>query len=428
MNAPTPELARSRKAKTAVKALALVAGAALALSGCAAGDNSADSSSASPSSSQAAPDAKPLTLKIGTMLPQSGGLAFQGPAQEAGVALAVKDINEANLGITVDVTYRDSGDTTTDTANIAVTDLLSQGVTAIVGTASSGLTLSVIDRIAGAGVLMMSPAASSPQLSDYADDDMLWRTAPSDVLQGEVLANLIAAEGKQKLAMIVLNDAFGTSLAAVMKENFEAAGGKVVSEQLFNEGDSNFDAQISGTLAAKPDAIALITFEQVKIIAPTLIGSGFNSDSLYFVDANLADYSGDFKPGLLEGAKGTKGSPLVDTGFNDRLLELDPSLTDFAYAAESYDAVVTLALAALAAGDTSGTALKTKLQEISGGSGNGTKADTFADAAQIILDGGVVDYDGVSGPITFGDNGDITEANIDIFQYKHDNTYDLYTG
>ena len=62
-------------------------------------------------------------------------------------------------------------------------------------------------------------------------------------------------------------------------------------------------------------------------------------------------------------------------------------------------------------------------QEVSGGSGDGEKATDFASAAQIILDGGVVDYDGNSGPITFDENGDPTEATIGIFEYGADNKF-----
>jgi branched-chain amino acid transport system substrate-binding protein len=119
--------------------------------------------------------------------------------------------------------------------------------------------------------------------------------------------------------------------------------------------------------------------------------------------------------------------PGLDTAslgdFTDRLLEINPDLTEYAYAAESYDAVVLLALAALAANSTAGVDIASKLQEVSGGSGDGTKATDFASAAQIILDGGVVDYDGNSGPITFDDNGDPTEATIGIFQYDATNKF-----
>ena len=405
---------RSRSLKTILGGIAIVGASALVLSGCA---PAADTESSSG-------PREPLTLKIGTILPQSGTLAFLGPPEEAGVALAVKEINEADLGIQVEVEYRDSGDTTTDTATVSVTDLLSLDVSAIVGAASSGVSKTVIDQIVAAGVVQFSPANTSIDFTDYADDGLYWRTAPSDVLQGEVLGNQIAEDGVQNLGIIELNDSYGTGLTKKITETFEAAGGKVVASPLFNTGDTVFTTQISEVLAANPDAIALVTFDEAKIIVPALQGAGYTGP-LYFVDGNLADYSAVFAAGALDGDKGTL--PGLDTAklgdFTDRLLEVNPDLTDFSYAAESYDAVVLLALAALAANSTDGKAIASKLQEVSGGSGDGTKATDFASAAQIILDGGVVDYDGNSGPITFDENGDPTEATIGIFQYGPDNTY-----
>lgn len=405
---------RSRSLKSILGGIAVVGASALVLSGC-----------ATTETEEPAGPTEQLTLKIGTILPQSGALAFLGPPEEAGVALAVQDINDADLGITVEAVYRDSGDTTTDTATVSVTDLLSQDVSAIVGAASSGVSKTVIDQIVAAGVVQFSPANTSPDFTTYADDNLYWRTAPSDLLQGEVLGNLIAEDGAATLGMIVLNDAYGTGLAGALRATFEAAGGEVVAEELFNEGDTSFDAQISALTAAAPDAIAVITFDQAKVVVPGLVGAGYPGNQLYFVDGNLADYSADFAAGLVEGAKGTlPGLDIATLGnFQERLLEVDPELTEFSYAAESYDAVVLLALAALAAGSTEGADIAAKLQEVSGGSGDGEKATDFASAAQIILDGGVVDYDGVSGPITFDENGDPTEATIGIYQYGADNKF-----
>jgi branched-chain amino acid transport system substrate-binding protein len=406
---------RSRSLTSILGGIAVVGASALVMSGC------APAETAEP----AGPAAEQLTLKIGTLLPQSGTLAFLGPPEEAGVALAVKEVNEADLGITIEAIYRDSGDTTTDTATVSVTDLLSQDVTAIIGAASSGVSLTVIDQITDAGVLQISPANTSPAFTNYEDDGLYFRNAPSDLLQGEVLGNLIAADGAATLGMLVLNDAYGTGLAEALKTTFEAAGGEVVAEALFNEGDANFDAQISTVTAAAPDAIAIITFDQAKVVVPALVGTGYPGNQLYFVDGNLADYSADFEPGLVEGAKGTLPGLDVSTlgSFQDRLLEVDPALTEFSYAAEAYDAVILLALAALAAGSTDGADMAAKMQEISGGSGEGEKATDFASAAAIIADGGIVDYDGASGPITFDENGDPTEATIGIFEYAADNTY-----
>lgn len=405
---------RSRSLQSILGGMAVVGASALVLSGCAPAE-----------SNEPAGPAEDLTLKIGTILPQSGSLAFLGPPEEAGVALAVQEINEAGLSISVEAVYRDSGDTTTDTATVSVTDLLSQDVTAIVGAASSGVSFTVIDQITGAGVLQISPANTSPDFTTYDDGGLYWRTAPSDLLQGEVLGNLLAEDGAATLGLMVLNDAYGTGLAASISATFEAAGGEVVAEELFNEGDTSFDAQVSALTAANPDAIAIVSFDQAKVVVPALVGAGYPGAQLYFVDGNLADYSADFAPGLIEGAKGTLPGLDIDSlgSFRDRLLEVDPELTDFSYAAESYDSVILVALAALAAGSTDGADIASKMQEVSGGSGDGEKCTDFASCAQIILDGGIADYDGASGPITFDENGDPTEATIGIFQFGADNKY-----
>jgi ABC-type branched-subunit amino acid transport system substrate-binding protein len=419
----------SRSVRAAVTGVALFGVSALLLTGCSTGAAEPDASEAPAAASS---DVNPveagdraLDLKVGTILPQSGGLAFLGPPEEAGVNLAVEEINAAGLGIDIEAILRDSGDTTTDTATVSVTDLLSQDVSAIVGAASSGVSKTVIDQITGAGVVQFSPANTSADFTSYEDNNLYWRTAPSDILQGEVLGNLIAEDGNSTLGLIVLNDSYGTGLAEYTTTAFEAAGGEVVATSLFNEGDSNFAAQIAEVTAANPDAIALITFDQAKVITPALVGGGFPGDKLYFVDGNLADYSADFAPGLVEGSKGTL--PGLDTStlgdFTDRLLAIDPNLTDYSYAAESYDAVIMIALAAYAANDTSGEAIASYLQQVSGGTGEGTKVTDFASGAEALAKGEQIDYDGYSGPITFDENGDPTDATIGIYEFGADNKY-----
>jgi branched-chain amino acid transport system substrate-binding protein len=90
--------------------------------------------------------------------------------------------------------------------------------------------------------------------------------------------------------------------------------------------------------------------------------------------------------------------------------------------------VVLLALAALAAGSVESADIAAKLREVSGGEGGGTKCTSFAECADIINSGGVADYDGVSGPITFDENGDPTEAEIGVYIYGDDNTYTPFRG
>lgn len=135
-------------------------------------------------------------LKIGTLLPQTGSLAFLGPPEFAAAELAVQQINAAGgvNGSPVELINGDSGDTSTNVASQTVDRLISQGVDAIVGAASSSVTLSVIDKVTGANVVMVSPANTSIKLSDYPDNGLYYRTAPPDTLQGKVLGGPRAGE------------------------------------------------------------------------------------------------------------------------------------------------------------------------------------------------------------------------------------------
>jgi branched-chain amino acid transport system substrate-binding protein len=411
---------------------AILAASALVLSGCAAADDEAATTEETTSAA-----VESLALKIGTALPVTGNLAFLGPPEEAGVLLAQADINAAAAGIDLELVLGDSGDTDNKAYETEIPRLLNEGVSAIVGAASSGVSLQFIDQVTKeAGVIQISPANTSPTFTDYDDDGLYFRTAPSDVLQGEVLGNLLAADGHATVAMIVINDAYGTGLRDNATLAFEAAGGSVVSTPSYNVGDTNFTSQINEMLAEDPDAIVVLAFDETKTIVPALIDAGFSNSGLYFTDGNLADYSADFEAGLIEGSKGTLPGPPSDTisaDFKERANALwisngGEELTSWAYSTESYDAVVLLALAALAAGSTDSAEMAAKMSEVSGYTGGGTKCATFAECAEIINGGGVADYDGLSGGIALNEAGDPTETAIGVYQFDADNRPQTYLG
>ena len=403
-----------------VKASALTAAAALVLTGCTATEETCVFDE----------ESENLQLCLGTALPITGNLAFLGPPEEAGVYLAENEINSAGAGIELQMIFGDSGDTDNKAYETEVPRLLNSGVAGIIGAASSGVSLQFIDQVTGSGVIQFSPANTSADFTTYDDNGLYFRTAPSDVLQGEVLANQIAADGHEKIAMIVLNDPYGTGLRDRVTEVFEATGGEVLAAPTYNTGDTNFTSQINEVLAVDPDAIVLITFDEFKTIAPDLAAQ-YDASNFYLVDGNLSNYSEDFEAGLLEGAKGTQ--PGVDprdvVEFNDRMndywVELgnDDLNNVYSYGAESYDATILLALASLAADSTDSRAIADKLQEVSGGSGNGEKCTSFAECAEIINGGGVADYDGVSSPITFDEVGDPTEGSVIVYQFGSDNNF-----
>jgi len=421
---------RSRKS-TILGGIALVGASALVLAGCAGGGTGGEEPSES-----AAPGEE-LSLKIGTALPQTGNLAFLGPPEEAGVAYAQSVIEEyaETTGLSVEVVWGDSGNLDNKAYETEIPRILAEDPAAIIGAASSGVSLQFIDQVIGEGVILFSPANTSDQFTTYEDNGLYFRTAPSDVLQGEVHGNFVAEEGHQTLGMIVLNDAYGNGLAGYITEAFEAAGGEVVAAPTYNDGDTSFDAQISEVLAADPDAITVVSFDEAKTILPALMDRGFDPNNLYLVDGNMASYKDDFPAGLLEGAKGTYPGPTPEQvqEFIDGLDAFveesgDEPLKDYTYAPESFDALILLGLASLAAQSTDPAEIAEKLIEVSGGSGDGEKCESFEACADIILAGDVADYDGVSSPVTFNEVGDPTEGFINIYQYGADNTYTPFEG
>jgi len=365
------------------------------------------------------------TLTIGTLLPETGSLAFLGPPEFAGVTLGVQEMNAAGGVLDADVVQidSDSGDTSTNIAQQSVDTLLSQDVDAIIGAASSSVTLSVIDKITGACVVQVSPANTSTALSDYDDGGFYFRTAPSDVLQGRVLGDQVLADGYANVAILALQDAYGETLAEEATKAIEDGGGTVVFSEFYDPKATDFTAVIDSAKSASPEAVILIGFDETKTIVPQAVSRNFGPAQVpyYFVDGNLADYSADFDPGTLTGVKGTLPGADTDDEFKARLVEAyGEELTVFAYAAESYDAAILIGLAAEQAGDDSGEAIAANLQSVST---EGTKCTTFAECKELIANGEDIDYDGVSGPVEWAENGDPTAAFIGIYQYDDTNNY-----
>ncbi|MBP3977647.1 ABC transporter substrate-binding protein [Microbacterium sp. BLY] len=397
--------------------IALVSASALIIAGCSSTPN------AEPSDGGGEKPAADLTLKLGSLLPATGTLAFLGAPMEAGVQLAVNQINEADAGITIELTGADEGDLDNKAYETSITNLRNEGITAMVGAASSSVTKLILDGNAGADILTVSPSNTSPDFTGI--NPLYFRTAPSDLLQGEVLGNQIAEDGHKTLGIIYQNDPYGTGLFEAIKSTFESTGGEVVADASYNQGDGQFNAQVSEIAAANPDAVAVVSYEQFATIAPLLGNAGVDTSSLYLVDGNLKDWGSDISVNL-EGSKGTRAGAELPQDFLDQLNEVwtaegnDP-IDAVTYSAEAYDAVILMALAALKAGSVEGPDMAAEMIAVSGGEGDGEKCDNFADCAAIINDGGTPDYDGLSGEITFDENNDPKGAAIGVYEFDAEN-------
>ena len=293
------------------------------------------------------------------------------------------------------------------------------------------MSQTVIDKILGAGVIQFSPANTSTAFDEapYDGEDLYFRTAPSDILRGAVVANLLLQEGRQNVAIISTDDPYGTTLVDQIQTNVEAGGSKMsVDPQFFGSGSDNYDTQVQAIAGSQPDAIVVIAFNETVDIIPALTAAGVGPAAVpaYFVDGNTAEYNDDpadpedtaLPAGSLVGVKGTIPGAEAPEEFRQRLLTVDPNLNDFSYSAESYDATIITALAAIAA-DTDKADEVAK--EIPGVTKDGTKCTTFAECKELLEAGEDIDYDGISGPVELGSTGSPTAASIGIYAYDDQN-------
>ena len=357
-------------------------GAALGLSLVACGDDGDSGSDASDdeSSSAAAPteetsEAAPAftndkcaagatsadSFYVGGILPLTGNLAFLGPPAVAGVGLAVSDINAAGgvNGAKACHNVLDSGDSTDLSISTA-----SAG-TMVAAQAVGRHRRRVVQRVpqlrGHPGRRQDHPGLARQHvahLSGYSP--WYFRTAPPDTRAGQRAGHADQPGRLHQHRLPGVQRHLRHRLRDNVQETIEAAGGKCVygckgDGDEFPAGQTTFSAEVQAVTAAKPDAIVIIAFDETKSIVPELAASGWDMSKTYFVDGNLADYSADFEPGTLEGAQGTLPGQDPDQCFKDKLVAWYKSaqgedVKDFSYGAESYDATILSALAAVKGG------------------------------------------------------------------------------
>ncbi|GAA0487633.1 amino acid ABC transporter [Paractinoplanes deccanensis] len=394
---------------------AVLAATVLAVAGCSSGSDE-------PGNTPAATGGQG-PLKIGSVLPTTA-YAGAGEPLVAAVNLAFSDINEAGgvLGGKAELKQVDSTDNN-DTAGQAVDSLVTWGADVVVGAYGSGMTGAIVQKVVDSGAVQISGSNTSSKLTGI--NKQYFRTAPTDALEAAKLADLIVQDGHGTVGMIAQNDAWGQAFQKELTEALDAAGVEVVAAQQFNTTDTDFKAQIDAVSAAKPEAVVLLAYASYAgTMIESLVGTrGYTDKNLYLSSSTLGEYT--IKPELLKGLRGflSAPSPAVSADFEARLKKIDSKLTAFAYAPATYDAVIVSALAAIAAKSTDGKAIAAKLPEVSGSSGNGTKCTAFKECADLLGQGKVIDYDGLSGGLKFDGSNDVTETEYQLNVYGADGKY-----
>lgn len=356
---------------------------------------------------------------MGTLLPLTGPAAQFGPAMTAAVDLAVEDINEAGgiLGNEVSiVSGDDAGDATL--AAQGLDRLLNSGAQAIMGTGSSSVTLSLLDKVKSAQVSMCSGANTAPELSDYDDDGFFFRTSYSNALQGPVLAQLALRAGNTSVALIGRGDAFGQGLVDAAEESLMSQGADVVKKIIYDPAQTTFDAEIAELAALAPQAIIVVGYDERGKMFRSMIERGIGPADIHILTTGvLAD---DFwelvdpsDPAVIEGIEQSAPPLAANPEFEERITEHDSSVSSIQFAPEQYDCAIITALAATAADSTAAVDYREQVAEVTRGD---VECNTYADCLAELENGNTIAYVGLAGALRFSDIGEPTRATFQIYE------------
>ena len=238
------------------------------------------------------------------------------------VTLALKAINAAGgvNGKPVTQVGADEGTAQPSLVTQSTNTLLADKVQAIIGAASSGDTLAVIDKITSAPVVECSPSNTAASLTTHADGGYYFRTAPPDSLQSRALANVIVGAGHSNVELVGQATDYGKGFLSGLKSALTSTGATVAGEVTYDPNGTTFTAEAAKVKAAKPDAVVIIGYEETGIVIKDLIQDDFGPKQVPIYVADGAQSSTLWKsvdpknPAVLVGVGGTAPSAAPRNG------------------------------------------------------------------------------------------------------------------
>lgn len=324
-------------------------------------------------------------VKIGFIGPLTGDYANYGTLCRQAVEMAIDEINAKGgvNGASIKLFAEDSeGDS--QKALAAMEKLSSSDkVCAIIGPVLTGETFSVAERAQAEGIVIITPSASHKDITNVGD--YIFRTTPSDGLQGEVAGKYWSQVlGYTKLAVLYAKNDYSQGLYESMSEAFTQDGGQIVAAETFMVGDKDFKTQLTKLKNTDAQAIYLpdYTAEMAQILEqaaqlgidkPFLSGDGFLSEEIYSL-------AGQYTDGVVYTASARVEESNKNKEFKDAYTARWGIGPD-SFATNAYDATYILVSVIEKVG-TDRKAIKTGMEQVK-------------------------DFEGVNGIINFAPNGDL---------------------
>lgn len=341
-------------------------------------------------------------VKIGVILGFTGPIESLTPDMAAGAELAMKEVTDSGAfmgGSSVESVRGDSTCTDAAAATAAAERLItSDKVNAIMGADCSGVTTAILQNVAMAnGVVMISPSATSPALSDIEDNGLFFRTSPSDARQGQVLAEILKEKGVSSAALTYTNNDYGKGLAESIKSNVESMGGKITISAAHEDGKGDYSAEVAALAQAGGDVLIVAGYldQGGKGIIQGALDSGA-FDTFVLPDGMIGD---SLPLAIGDGLNGSYGTvPGTDSPGAAKFGEMATAAGFKAgpFASEAYDAAALIMLAMQAAGSADSAKFKDKVGMVANAPGEKIFPGELAKGLKILADGGDVDYVGAS--------------------------------
>ena len=360
-------------------------------------------------------------ITIGVVLELTGEAGAYGQAGAKSVEMAFRDFNDAGgvNGCKLVTDTRDSQSQGTVAVDQATQLVNIKKVPVIIGGIISSTTIPILTSVtAPAGVVQVSPASSSPTLTalgrDGKTNGVFFRTITSDALQGTAAAKYAIDQGLKKIAIIHVNNDFGVNMVKEFSAAYTKLGGTITSTTPYNEKQSSYSAEASAAMAGSPDALYLVSYPvDGATIARAWISGGGPDKFLLNDGMNSSDFISAVGAQYLNDAYGTSSGTTETQStkyFNGAFEGFSGIKPDAPAAVQAYDAGAIVALAIAKAGKGDAAAIKAAIPEVVAADGTPIYAgkDEFTKALALIKAGKPIKYEGVIGPISFDQYGDIT--------------------
>ncbi len=337
--------------------------------------------------------AKDQTIKVGYAGPMTGDYSQFGIDMSNAMKLAVADMGNVQ-GWKVEMAIEDDGASAEGGAAVANKLVADPTFVAMAGHAFSGATAAAMPIYEKAGVPMMSPSATNPDLTTKGSK-VFNRNAFTDTDQGKAAAKYLYEKlGIKKLALIHDGGDYGQGLANIVKENFVSMGGEAVAFEAITPGESDYSAPLAAIASAAPEAIYFGGYNaEAAVLVNQMEAAGLSGVTFFGGDGI---YGKDFLAKVGDKGEGVYSATLVPPGtdpivkFNGAYLSAYGTEAGVlsAYTWNSYDAVGALIKAINSVAIVQGDTLY------------------IPRGALVAAVRGMKDYQGIAGVITCQENGE----------------------